>query len=347
MPFVLHLTHAGEAAVQGIGGSDPTVIASLGLTATPFDNAPTLDALPGEFKRIPVASGIAAAPNIAHLTAYDTSDDVWSATGFGLFLEDGTLFAAYSQDTPALNKAGLAFALLAFDIAFSHDISATIAFGDATFVWPPATESIRGIARIATQAQVDAQADDATFVTPLKLGVRLTALTTIISGAIGTVVESVSAVVDALGNYALKAVTITGAGLVSGGGDLSENRTLTVTECSAADIAAGTEATKVITPRRLGPVTMLLEQNGFIRLFGFQIVWGRFLAVANTSTAVDFVQPFVTACFSAVCSGGSAGGADSQDNPPATIASTITPTGFSVFSADDTSNATCFIAVGS
>jgi len=145
----------------------------------------------------------------------------------------------------------------------------------------------------------------------------------------------------ALGNH-----TVSGGGLVTGGGAISSNPTLTVTEASAEELTAGTATDKVVTPRRLGPITMSLNQNGFIRFFGLQIAWGRFTANPNTSTAVTFAQPFPTACFSAVVSGVVAGGNDSQDNPPAVIASTITTNGFSVFSADDAAAPTCYIAFG-
>ncbi|WP_156367292.1 hypothetical protein [Novosphingobium sp. KN65.2] len=170
--------------MQAASGSDPTVIAELGLTATPFDFAPTLTALPGEFKRLDIQSGLAAAPNIVHLTAYDTSAEVWEATGFALYLDDGTLFAAYTQETPVQTKAGLAFALFVQDIVFASDFAGSIAFGDAIFTWPPATEETRGVAEIATQDEVDAQADDEKIVTPAKLGVRLDALLAPISAAI-------------------------------------------------------------------------------------------------------------------------------------------------------------------
>lgn len=331
-PLVLQLTDAGLAAVQAASGSDPTVIAELGLTATPFDYAPTLDALPGEFKRLAITSGMAAAPNITHLTCYDTSADVWAATGFGLFLDDGTLFAVFTQADPVLAKAGLAFALLVFDIAFSSDMAADIAFGDATFTYPPATEVTRGVAELATQEEVDAEEDSKKIVTPLTLGARLGAL--------------FAPVTVALGTFALKARTITGGGLVSGGGDLTADRTLTVTEASALQIEEGTSTDTVVTPRRLGPITMLLAQNGFIRFFGFQMVWGRFAAVANGTTAVNFVEAFPSACFAVVASGVAVTGVGAQDNPPAVVASTITKDGFTVFSADDDVASTCFFAVG-
>jgi hypothetical protein len=397
----IKLTNAGLAAVQSASGSSPTVVTEVGLTVTAFDFAPTLTALPGEFKRLAAVSGVAAAPNVTHLTVYDTSSEVWSATSFGLFLSDGTLLAVYAGTEPVMNKAGVAFALLACDIAFEANLAASIDFGEATFTYPPATAVMRGAAELATQDEVDAGVDDQRIVTPAKLASRLGALLLPITTAIGsittalatfalratsinggglvtgggdltadrtlTVSEASAAEIDAgtvadkvvtprrlrtvLDNIgsaldALRTRTITGGGLVSGGGDLSQSRTLTVTEASAADIVAGTAADKVVTPRRLGPVTMVLEENGFLRFFGFQIAWGRFTATANTTTAVSFRADFPNACFSAVVSGVYNPGTGSQDNTPAVIVSTITKAGFSVFSADDENDPTCYIAVG-
>lgn len=343
--LVLKLTDAGLAAVQSASGTDPVTISHLGLTASVFDYAPTLTALPGEFKRLDVASGVAAAPNITHMTAYDTSADVWTARGFGLFLSDNTLFAVHNGAEPVLSKVGLAFALLAFDIAFEADFAANIEYGNAVFAYPPATETYRGVARIATQARVDAAAngeDDAvTIVTPKTLRQRLTSLSTSVS----TSLNALSTALDT-GLESLRQRRIVGGGLVTGGGDLYADRTLTVTEADEADITAGITGAKVVTPRRLGPISMSLQQNGFIRFFGFQIVWGRFSATANASTAVVFSQAFQTACFSAVVSGVTNLGTGSQDNTPAVIVSTITKDGFSVFNADDEADATCFIAVG-
>lgn len=397
----IKLTNAGLAAVQAASGSSPTVIAEVGLSATPFDYAPTLTALPGEFKRVGAISGVAAAPNVTHMIVYDTSPDAWSTSSFGLYLSDGTLFAVYAGSEPVMNKAGVAFGMLVCDIAFEANLAANIAFGDAVFTYPPATETTRGVAELATQDEVDTGTDGQRMVTPATLAARLLALLSPITTAIGsitaalptfalkatnitgsglvtgggdlsanrtlTVTEASAVEIDA-GTAADKAVTprrlrtvldnigsamdalrgrtITGGGLVSGGGDLSASRVLTVTEASAEDITAGTAADKVVTPRRLGPIAMQLAQNGFIRFFGFQIVWGRFSADPNKTTPVVFTTGFQTACFSVVCSGVTPGGADSQDNPPAVITSTITKDGFSVFSADDSADGTCYIAVG-
>ncbi|QSR17478.1 hypothetical protein [Novosphingobium sp. KA1] len=352
----LKLTDAGLAAVQGASGSDPVSITHLGLTATAFDYAPTLVALPGEFKRLEVASGTASAPNITHLTAYDTSGDNWSITGFGLFMGDGQLFAVHTSAAVIMTKAELAFGLMAFDIAFDSDLAANIDYGNAVFAYPPATQQARGVARLATQERVDAEEDgedDAeTIVTPKTLRQRLQALSTAVSASIDALntalnngLNSLSTALDA-GLETLRQRRIVGGGLVTGGGDLYADRTLTVTEADAEDITAGTSGTKVVTPRRLGPISMSLAQNGFIRFFGFQIVWGRFTAAANSTTPVWFIEPFPSACFAAVVSGVTNLGADSKDNTPAVIASSITKDGFNVFSADDEGDVTCFIAVG-
>lgn len=176
MPIVLTITDAGEAAVSAATGSDPVVIAEIGLSNTPFVVANTLTALPGEFKRIPAVGGAAVAANRSHLSALDTSAEIWSATGFGAFLDDGTLFAVYSGPTPVLTKAELAFALLTLDIAWEGDLSALIDFGNPLFTNPQATESTRGVARIADDATADAGIDHEEMMTAKQVKRRTDAL---------------------------------------------------------------------------------------------------------------------------------------------------------------------------
>lgn len=410
-PLVLTLTDLGLAAIAGATGSDPARISQLALSNTPFDLAPTLTGIPGEFNRLDAVGGEQASPTVTSMTAYDQTEDVWTATGFGLFLEDGTLFAAYSAETPIIIKAAPAFALFAFDIAFDADVMAVIDFGDPVFFNPPATEETRGVAKIATEAEALAGTDDTKFITPLKLkakldaffatigeitGDALDALTALVATVnallartiIGTglatgggdlsdsreinvaaasqveteaglinnkavtpagltgILGTIAALVAATASYALNTITITGAGLVSGGGNLTANRTLTVTECSATDITDGIAADKVVTPRRLGPIVVLLATNGFIRFFGLQLTWGRFSAAANGLTSVTFPLAFNNACFSVVGGGSDQTSTTSQSNTPAVRSSTITRTGFSVFSADDAANGCAYLAAG-
>jgi hypothetical protein len=136
------ITNAGlDALVDAQNGvTTDIVITQMGLTATVFAMAPTITALPGEFKRIDAISGESVAANIIHMTAYDNSAAVYDVTGFALYLDDGTLFAVYSAAAdPVMSKAALANALFAHDIAFADNAAASIAFGNAIFSYPPAT----------------------------------------------------------------------------------------------------------------------------------------------------------------------------------------------------------------
>ena len=279
-----------ENAVTG-----PIEIVSVGLTDTPFVMAPTLEALPGQHKLINTISGQAAADNIIHVTAYDTSADAYDVTGFGLYLVDGTLFAVYSSVAlPILTKAQLAFGLFSFDVAFLNNAAANITFGNAIFSYPPATEVVKGIARIATQARVNAPVDAAddfeTIVTPKTLRARLAAF-----------LAPITASLDALlaGLAALTARTITGGGLVTGGGDLSANRVLTVTPTDTAALLAGA-GNGVVTAGLLGGLSVQDGVNGWEFLPAGKIEqWGKVSGsyAAETVIAVPFHFAFPQAVY--------------------------------------------------
>lgn len=152
--LVLQITDAGRAAmVDPAGGTRTVRIASAGLTAAAFIAAPTLEALPGEFKRIATVSGLAVAPDTVHLTLRDSGTDAYAVRGFGLYLEDGTLFAVYGQADPILEKAAAATFYLAIDWTLAAADVAAITFGDTTFLNPPATEGVAGVAQLATIAE--------------------------------------------------------------------------------------------------------------------------------------------------------------------------------------------------
>ena len=303
-PLVLQLTDAGLAAVQAASGTDQVNITELGLSNEAFDFAPTLEALPGEFKRLPVTSGEAAAANITHLTVYDTSTDAWDASGFGLFLDDGTLFAVYAQATTVLAKAALAFGLLAFDIAFNGDMAANIAFGDATFSYPPATEETRGVAKIATQAEVDAGEDDQKIVTALKLANRLAPI-------LASLADEVTARSDAdadldIAITALEQRVIHGAGLVIGGGNLLIDRTLTVTAATAAQALGRVLNDRAVTPLSLADfVDMAMVSNGanatcWRLTFGgtnYYLQMGNGNLTGDNSVTVPFPQEYTTKAY--------------------------------------------------
>lgn len=318
MPLQMLITDAGrdalvdaEAAITG-----PIEIVSIGLTNVPFVMAPTLTAIPGQFKTLDTVAGQEVAPDVIHMTAYDTSADTYDITGFGLYLTDGTLFAVYSHPTdPVMSKASLAYSLLAVDILFASDDAALITFSGGLFLYPPASETVQGIARFATQAEVDAVADgvDAyrAVVTDKTLRARLGAF--------------FAAVTAALNAFAAR--TITGGGVVTGGGDLTANRILTVTAASEADLTVGTSPVNVITVALLGLVRTFTA-NGRFRLFGFEAKWGSFSIGANTQTGVTFPVSFVGGQCFAVMAQGSAQDIADQDNYVHAVAGSQTASGF-------------------
>lgn len=194
MTFPLTITTAGlDALVDAQTGVTAAIqVEEVGFSDQVFTVAPTLTALPGEVKRISSVSGAAISETVIHMTAQDSSQDAYDVRGFGLFLADGTLFAVYGQADPIVSKAPILNLQLAFDIAFQDAISGDITFGDATFLFPPATETVKGVAEIATQAEVDEGEDDERIVTPLKLAERLAEA----FGAIVSATETVEGVAE-------------------------------------------------------------------------------------------------------------------------------------------------------
>lgn len=198
--LLMTITNAGLDALVDAegGGSDDIVIDALGLSDQIFAQAPTLTALPGQFKQLAAISGEAVSDNIVHLTAYDESADVYDVTGFGLFLDDGTLFAVYSSDAdPVLSKAELAFALFSQDISFDNSSAANITFGTSIFSYPPASKTKKGVAELADDGEADAGSDDLRIMTPKMVKRRIDAIPSASEAARGLAEIATNAEADA------------------------------------------------------------------------------------------------------------------------------------------------------
>lgn len=283
----LTMTTAGLGRFTAAQASDDIdlTIARVGLTASDFVAAPTLTALPGEFKRLATVSGSVEAQNIVHMTVTDDDAVSYTVRGFGLFLADGTLFAIYSQATPIVEKSIGAMLALATDIAFPVAGVDNISFGATNFLNPPGTEARKGIVELATLAE--ANAGDTIRVTT----------GSVVKAMIATAIDAVS---DALAG--LTSRTIFGSGLVKGGGDLTANRTLTVEAASPAEVLAGTRGDVAVTPEGLAALAASIATNG-----EFQLAPGVFAKVGlmqgpfgEGAFDIPFATPFPNACLVAI-----------------------------------------------
>lgn len=174
-PLPIVISDAGRAALVDAdgGGTAAVIIAEVGVTASVFIAAPTLTALPGEIKRISTIAGIAADADTIHMMVRDSSDDEYVARGLALYLEDGTLFASYSQADPFLGKFPASHFLTALDLKFVDGEAALIQFGDTNFLNPPATEDEKGVAYIASIAEALAGAVADKIITPATMAAVL------------------------------------------------------------------------------------------------------------------------------------------------------------------------------
>jgi len=167
----LIVTAAGRAALSNAAhdGTAPTIIVSVGITATPFTPLPTTKVIPGESKRISTISGGAVAADTLHVTIRDDSTDTYSVRGVGLYLADGTLFAVYSQATDLLQKSSQATMLLAGDVQFADIDANSLTFGDTNFQMSLATTDVTGVVRFATDAETLTGTDPQLAITPKSL----------------------------------------------------------------------------------------------------------------------------------------------------------------------------------
>ncbi|MCA8066577.1 MULTISPECIES: phage tail protein [unclassified Burkholderia] len=173
------ITDAGRAALvaAGNGGTNAHQVVEIGLANAPFVADKGLTKLPNELKRIKSFGGANVAPDTIHTTLKDDTADQYSLYGFGLYLENGVLLASYGQATPIMEKSPAAILLLSSDLQFATIDATKLVFGDASFLNPPATTERQGVVELATQAEVNAGADDARAVTPKTAASRYAALT--------------------------------------------------------------------------------------------------------------------------------------------------------------------------
>lgn len=173
----LAVTNAGRAALtnaQG-NGTNAVTVASIGVTATSFAADASTAAVPGEIKRIATIAGGPVAADTIHVTIRDDSADTYSLRGLGVYLDDGTLFAVFSQAAVLVEKSAQATLILACDWQFADIDAASLTFGDTNFQLNQATTETTGIVELATDAEAATGADAQRAVTPKSLLAALNA----------------------------------------------------------------------------------------------------------------------------------------------------------------------------
>jgi len=164
----LTITTAGRAALVNANknGTNAVLITQVGVTSTAFTPSPGMTSLPSELKRLSTISGGATDASTVHVTIRDNSADQYSLFGIGLYLADGTLFAAYSQATLIGQKSPQAALLVAMDVKFADINAALLTFGDTNFQLNIATTDAIGVVRLALASEAIAGTDTAKVMTP-------------------------------------------------------------------------------------------------------------------------------------------------------------------------------------
>lgn len=245
------ITNAGLAAIVNAEatGTDAVRITKIGLGSGRYTPDKAQTALQAEFKQLSVIEGGDTGDNTLHVAIRDDSEDSYTIYEFGLYLEDGTLFAVTSQQTAILQKVSTSQALLSVDIKFDGIDSASITFEGMTYSFAAATTVNAGIVELATEEEVLAGTDTQRAVTPSGLAKLLA--TDVRSGLIKT------ATADEAKAGADTSKAITAAALKAA----VDARAATTEEA-----VAGSSDSKFLTPKSILSVAGSTGKKGLVEL---------------------------------------------------------------------------------
>lgn len=274
MPLQFTLTTAGRNAIVNANntGTNPVVVTKVGIGSASWTPTIAATALNTEIKKITAIGGGAVANDTIHVTASDSSADVYTVKEIGLFLADNTLLAVYSQVDPIIVKGAATVALIAADLVITGVPAGSVTVGDTTFDYPQATESVKGVAEIATTSEAQNGADDTRIITPAKLQdvtateTRKGVIELATSAEVQTGTDTTRAVTPA--GLASRTATSTRAGIVELATD--------------AEVQTGTDDTRAVTPGGLNACTATETRRGVIEL----ATDAEALALVDTSRAI-------------------------------------------------------------
>lgn len=219
MALTITITDAGRAELINADntGTAPVKIAHVAFTATAFTPSKSQTNLPGEARRLSSIAGEVVAPDTISVTAKDEGSQAYTVRGFGLITDRGTLFAVYGQATPIIEKAGPSTLLLTIDVVLADIDAARLEFGDISFSNPPASTTTPGVVRLSNAVDSSAQNLAATP-------------------------AAVKSANDNANTRALQSRVISAGTGLSGGGNLSANRTLSLDKATLDSLAAADSA---------------------------------------------------------------------------------------------------------
>ena len=168
------ITNAGRKAItDSIAAGKTAVISRIGVGTGKYTPTESQTALQAEIKRLDITEGGSAGDNAIHVCYQDESTSAYSVYEFGLYLNDGTLFAVYSTTEAILQKTKNGIALLAVDVVL-NDISVNqITFGDVSFTSAAATTTNAGVIALATTEETVAGLVGNKAITPAGLSVKI------------------------------------------------------------------------------------------------------------------------------------------------------------------------------
>ncbi|BBN59304.1 phage tail protein [Hydrogenovibrio marinus] len=166
----LIITDAGRAEVINADntGTGPVVLSQIAFGSGTNASDPSQTELQNEFKRLNSISGLAVSADTIHVTVQDLTTDAYSFSEFGVFTDSGTLFAVYSAPSDIMQKSADGTLNMAVDIVLGTLDAKNLTFGDTSFSNPPASETVSGVMKIATQQDASDLSNDTKAMTPLK-----------------------------------------------------------------------------------------------------------------------------------------------------------------------------------
>lgn len=172
------ITNAGLEAIVNASatGTEAVTIAKVGVGSGKYQPLATATALVDETKRLDVIEGGTPGDNAIHVACRDDSADSYPVYEFGLFLEDGTLFAVYSQQEPIIQKTSTSQMMLSVDVKLEGVEASSITFGAVSYTFAAATSENAGIVELATEEEVLGGEDTQRAVTPAQLAKLLATL---------------------------------------------------------------------------------------------------------------------------------------------------------------------------